>query len=64
MNKTVNGIGDEGARSLSEALKLNTTLKSVSLDCLKSTRQRISMEFNNNEQTQQSMKLVEKEHVH
>ena len=32
-NETDKGIGEEGARELSEALKTNTTLQSLSLSC-------------------------------
>ena len=30
---TDNGIGDEGAKSMSEMLNVNTTLKSLNLEC-------------------------------
>ena len=36
-NKAVNEIGDEGARALSEALKVNTTLTTLELACAQST---------------------------
>ena len=32
-NKSVNRIGDKGAGALSEALKTNTTLQSLDLEC-------------------------------
>ena len=30
---TVNGIGDEGAKTMSEGLKANTALKELNLQC-------------------------------
>ena len=32
---TDNGIGDKGAKALSEMLKVNTTLTSLNLTCMK-----------------------------
>ena len=32
---TGNGIGDEGAKGLGETLKLNTTLTTLDLSCMK-----------------------------
>ena len=37
---TGNGIGAEGAKAMSEMLKMNTTLKSLLLNCDKKERKR------------------------
>ena len=37
---TDNGIGDEGAKSMSEAMKSNTTLTSLDLECEEEERER------------------------
>ena len=44
---TRNGIGDEGAKSMSEAMKSNTTLTSLNLGCEEEEREREKREMMN-----------------
>ena len=64
-HKTDNKIGDEGARALSEALKVNTTLVTLSLACVQQQQDNAKQwHNNNNKDTKQGTGLVLKEHVH
>ena len=65
MNATENMIGDEGARVLSEALNVNTTLASLSTDGEKQPdNAHQEHNFDSNERKQQETRSVMKEHVH
>ena len=64
--QAVNGIGAEGARALSDALKTNTTLTALDLSCEQEKGRKVDglQTLSTTNTNKQTMELEQKEQVH
>ena len=61
-SKIGNTVGAEGAETLSEALKVNTTLTSLNLGCVQQQQENVEQGHKKNINEHQAAGLVKKEH--
>ena len=62
MSKAANGVGAEGGRALSEALKVNTALKELSMGSVQQDNAKCGHKNENNKKKQATGSVME--HVH